>query len=174
MTRLASWLVVAVLVAAGSLARADTATAEAPPPSSLVLPQGKLLLDVYLEMSLSSNAVFSPVSLAPDLWYGLTDAWTLGLVHSTAGATGFIGVSGDSLCLTGTSDGCQLLSGRRHRCSLPSQAAARARCWRLRTRHEPVRARSQARYLWAMGVGQAHVRGSAEPVRRPHEPRSDQ
>src|SRR5580692_9135298 len=106
MTRLASWLVVAVLVAAGSLARADTATAEAPPPSSLVLPQGKLLLDVYLEMSLSSNAVFSPVSLAPDLWYGLTDAWTLGLVHSTAGATGFIGVSGDSLCLTGTSDGC--------------------------------------------------------------------
>ncbi|HEY1817879.1 MAG TPA: hypothetical protein VGG74_36305 [Kofleriaceae bacterium] len=75
-------------------------------PNSLILPKGKLLLDAFLEMNLSSGEAFKPVSLSPDLWYGLTDDLTLGLVHSTTGATGFIGNAGDSLCLTGGSNGC--------------------------------------------------------------------
>lgn len=112
MTRLASWIVAAVVAAGGAAAHADPAPADAPQPSSFVLPKGKLLLDAYLEMSLSATdmatgaGVFKPVSLTPDLWYGLTDDWTLGLVHSTTGATGFIGNVGDSLCLTGTTNGC--------------------------------------------------------------------
>jgi hypothetical protein len=91
----------------------DPAASPAPAPaaanaqtSSFVLPKGQLLLDAFIEMSLSNNAVFEPVSLTPDLWYGVTDDLTLGLVHSSAGATGFLGAAGDSLCLTGTGDGC--------------------------------------------------------------------
>jgi hypothetical protein len=98
-----------------SSARADevgasVSTASASDTDGFVLPKGKLLLDVQLEMSLSSGAAFKPVSLAPDLWYGVTDDLSLGLVHSSLGETGFIGapvsIGGDSLCLTGSSNGC--------------------------------------------------------------------
>lgn len=100
-------MVAAVVAAGGAVAHADpAASADAPQPSSFVLPKGKLLLDAYLEMNLSNNEVFKPFSVTPDLWYGLTDDWTLGLVHSTTGQTGFIGGVGNSLCLTGTSAGC--------------------------------------------------------------------
>lgn len=98
-----------------STARADevgasVSTAAASDTDSFVLPKGKLLLDVQLEMSLSSGRVFKPVSLAPDLWYGVTDDLSLGLVHSFLGETGLIGarpgLQGDSLCLTGSDNGC--------------------------------------------------------------------
>jgi hypothetical protein len=112
MTRLASWVVAAGIAAGGALAHADPATTAAPQPSSLVLPGGKLLLDVYVEMNMSATdaaagtGVFKPVSFTPDLWYGVTDGLTLGLVHSSTGAIGFIGDVGNSLCLTGANDGC--------------------------------------------------------------------
>jgi len=70
------------------------------------LPRGTLFLDAFLEINLSSDAAFKPVSLAPDLWYGVTDDLTLGIVHSSNGATGIIGGVGDALCLTGKDNGC--------------------------------------------------------------------
>jgi hypothetical protein len=95
-------LLTLVLLGASGVASADTDTNPQPTdgqaPNSLVLPKGKLLLDAFLEMNLSSGAVFKPVSLSPDLWYGLTDDLTLGLVHSTTGGSGFIGGVGNSLC----------------------------------------------------------------------------
>ena len=99
----------------GTIARADDPAELAPPPPAsasatnsdgFVLPKGKLLLDAQLEISLSSGAVFKPFSIAPDLWYGVTDDLSLGLVHSALGEIGFIGGVGDSLCLTGSSNGC--------------------------------------------------------------------
>jgi hypothetical protein len=111
MTRLTMIAVASALLGAG-IARADVSGDANPQPTqtqapnSLVMPKGKLLLDAYLEMDLSSGAAFKPVSLTPDLWYGVTDDLTLGLVHSTTGGSGFIGGIGNSLCLTGSSNGC--------------------------------------------------------------------
>ncbi len=115
MTRLTMIAVASALLGAG-IARADVSASvggdtnpqptQTQAPNSLVLPKGKLLLDAYIEMSLSSGAAFKPVSLTPDLWYGVTDDLTLGLVHSTTGGSGFIGGIDNSLCLTGSSNGC--------------------------------------------------------------------
>jgi hypothetical protein len=112
MQRLKTLLLATSMVAAGgSLASADevgasVSTATASDTDGFVVPKGKLVLDAQLEINLSSGNAFKPVSLAPDLWYGVTDDITLGLVHSSLGETGFIGAAGDSLCLTGSSDGC--------------------------------------------------------------------
>ncbi|MEO6773211.1 MAG: hypothetical protein ABI467_09325 [Kofleriaceae bacterium] len=106
----------AVLAARASTARAEDAdqpvpaaapaAASATAGDSFVLPAGKLLLDAQLELNLTSGAAFKPVSLAPDLWYGVNDDLSLGLVHSGLAETGFIGAVGDSLCFTGSSNGC--------------------------------------------------------------------
>jgi hypothetical protein len=72
----------------------------------LTIPKGKGVVDAFVEINLSSDAAFKPVSITPDLWYGVTDDVTLGLVHSKVGATGVLGGVSDSLCLTGSSGGC--------------------------------------------------------------------
>jgi hypothetical protein len=91
--------------AAAALA-AESAVASPAQTDQLTLPAGKLTLDAFLEANLSKSVAFKPVSLSPDLWYGATDDITLGLVHSSVGATGFLGGVGDSLCLSGSSNGC--------------------------------------------------------------------
>lgn len=72
----------------------------------VTLQKGRAVLNAYLAISLSDGAAFKPVSLSPDIWYGVTDEITAGLVHSAVGTTGFIGGVGQSLCLTGTDNGC--------------------------------------------------------------------
>jgi hypothetical protein len=106
-------LATAVVGAAGSLARADEmgasvsgSTASASDTDRFTLPKGKVLLDAFVEMNLSKDAAFKPVSISPDLWYGVNDDVTIGLVHSGVGATGFLEAVGNSLCITGSSNGC--------------------------------------------------------------------
>ena len=72
----------------------------------MTLPEGRVLVQGYIQMSLSTDAVLEPLSLSPDVWYGLTDDLSLGLAHSAAGTGGLYGAAGNSLCLTGTSNGC--------------------------------------------------------------------
>jgi len=84
---------------AGPAAGADGA-------DQLTLPKGRLLLDASIVASLVSGAVFKPFSVSPDLWYGVTDDITVGLVHSSAGVGGFLGIPGSSLCLSGSGGGC--------------------------------------------------------------------
>jgi hypothetical protein len=57
-------------------------------------------------VSLSADATFEPVSIAPDVWYGVSPRITVGLVHSSRAMTGFLGGAGDGLCLTGEEGGC--------------------------------------------------------------------
>ncbi len=121
-------LVCAVLGATLSVARADTdptesgatppsAAASAENPDKLTLPKGRLVLDAYLGISLTSDFVGKPITLSPDIWYGVSDDLTVGLVHSGVGTTGFIGdqggnsPAGSALCLSGTSDGCRDVYG---------------------------------------------------------------
>ncbi len=94
---------------AAACSTAGAAQASASPQTDevqLTLPGGKLFLDAFLETSLSKDAAFKPVSLAPDLWYGISDDLTLGLVHSGRGATGIFGGVGDGVCFTGKDNGC--------------------------------------------------------------------
>lgn len=108
-------LVCVALGAMLSTARADTdsdseskpaAAATADGSDQLTLPKGRLLLNAFVGMNLSSGAVFKPFSISPDVWYGATDDITVGLVHSGVGRSGFIGGVADALCLAGTSGGC--------------------------------------------------------------------
>ena len=70
------------------------------------LGQGRLLLSGFVEIGLNNGAAFKPISITPDIWYGVTDEITAGLVHSGTGLSGFLGSQGDALCLTGTDNGC--------------------------------------------------------------------
>src|SRR4051812_49216493 len=110
-------LVCVVLGATLSTARADdtelgpaaptaAAAASSGGTPQLTLPKGRVVLDVYVPINLSDTQAFKPVSISPDLWYGVDDKLTVGLVHSSGGASGFIGTPKTALCLTGTDNGC--------------------------------------------------------------------
>jgi hypothetical protein len=91
-----------------ALSSGSAAAQEAVPTEELqlTLPGGKLFLDAFVEVNLSKSNAFKPVSIAPDLWYGINDDLTLGLVHSGRGATGLYGLPGHGLCLTGKDNNC--------------------------------------------------------------------
>jgi hypothetical protein len=57
-----------------------------------------------IELNFSRRRVYDPVSVAPDLWFGVTDRITVGLIHSSR-ATGVID-AGNGLCSTGSAHGC--------------------------------------------------------------------
>lgn len=115
-----SVFVCVVLGATLSIARADTepegdpgtaAPLAASVPAGdgndqLTLPKGRLVLDAFIGISLSTDLVAKPFSISPDLWYGVSDDLTVGLVHSARGGSGFMGGVGTSLCLAGEENGC--------------------------------------------------------------------
>jgi hypothetical protein len=68
----------------------------------LTLQKGRLVVNAYLGIGLSDGAAFKPISISPDVWYGVTDDITAGVVHSAVGTTGFIGGVGESLCISGS------------------------------------------------------------------------
>lgn len=72
----------------------------------MTLPKGRVLVQGYIAMSLSSELVFKPVSLSPDVWYGFSDDLSIGLTHSSVGTGGVYGGAGTSLCLTGEGNNC--------------------------------------------------------------------
>ncbi|MBX3155117.1 MAG: hypothetical protein KF773_03885 [Deltaproteobacteria bacterium] len=88
------------LLGAATTARADDVApaAAGKPAQQLTIPKGKLVIDAFIDINLSTGAAFDPVSISPDIWYGLSDDITLGLVHSTAGQFGFVSGPGSSLC----------------------------------------------------------------------------
>jgi opacity protein-like surface antigen len=97
----------ALVVLVGPAARAARAqTSDVSEERQMTLPAGRILVQAFAEISLSEEAVAEPISLAPDLWYGVSDVLTVGLVHSTRAATGLLGNAGDGLCLTGEDNGC--------------------------------------------------------------------
>jgi hypothetical protein len=70
------------------------------------IPAGHFVIDAFLTMDLSINVAGQGISLSPDIWYGITDDITVGLVHSRAGENGFLGGIGDSLCFSGQTGEC--------------------------------------------------------------------
>lgn len=70
------------------------------------MPAKRGMLHAQLGINLSTDAVGKPINLSPDIWYGINDKLTVGLIHSAVGATGIQGIPGTSLCLTGEDNGC--------------------------------------------------------------------
>ncbi len=73
----------------------------------LTMPKQEWHVFVPVEVDASRGHGLEPVSLAPDVWYGLKPRLTIGLVHSSVGRTGFYGRAGDGLCVTGKDKGCK-------------------------------------------------------------------
>jgi hypothetical protein len=72
----------------------------------MTLKQGALSITATMEMSVSKNAVGKPTSLAPDIFYGVTNDLAVGIIHSGFAFTGFRGSAGSGLCLSGKDNGC--------------------------------------------------------------------
>lgn len=100
---LLAFALAAPLVGTAAAAAADPVDVGDP---RMTVPAGQAVLYAQLEVSLAKDAVFEPVSIAPDLWYGVDPRLTLGLVHGGRATSGFFGGAGDGLCLTGERKGC--------------------------------------------------------------------
>ncbi|HVV84504.1 MAG TPA: hypothetical protein VHE35_15655 [Kofleriaceae bacterium] len=117
MLALRSCLLLSCLTAVPSLALADhhedsdDVPAVSSDPDGLVAvrrgiqgPAGLLSARVTLGINLSSDLVGKPISLAPDIYYAVTDRFQLGLVHD--GPMRWQSRPGAGLCLTGQDGGC--------------------------------------------------------------------
>jgi hypothetical protein len=72
----------------------------------LTLAQGTVQVALTAELEMSVDRVGKPLSLAPDVSYGVSDDLTVSLIHSKYGITGFRAAAGGGLCLTGEDNGC--------------------------------------------------------------------
>jgi hypothetical protein len=73
--------------------------------SGVTLPPGRLAMSGALQIGLSRDSAFDPISIAVDLWYGINDRLQAGVVTSMRGTFGFwsgalLGGLGTGLCLT--------------------------------------------------------------------------
>jgi hypothetical protein len=100
------------LLALSPLAIADDVTpvSEAPSGEDSVMrgvqgPAGMFHARVLLHVNLSSDQLGKPVSLAPDLYYSVTDRLQLGLLHN--GPMGLQTRPGAGICFTGSENGCR-------------------------------------------------------------------
>ncbi|HUS63573.1 MAG TPA: hypothetical protein VMZ28_03480 [Kofleriaceae bacterium] len=71
------------------------------------LPKGRGAVSLTLQSGLSKGQGAEPLSVAPDVWYGVTEGWQVGGVSSVQGMTGFwsgalSGYTGSGACLSGT------------------------------------------------------------------------
>jgi hypothetical protein len=79
------------------------------PKGRMTLPGGKFMFNVIGEANMAKGATGKPLSIAPDLWIGVADRLTFGIVHSGRGATGFLTGFGTGLCFRGGENGaCSL------------------------------------------------------------------
>jgi hypothetical protein len=72
---------------------------------SLLPAAGVFRFDTTVFMNLSKDEAGEPVQIAPDLWYGVTDRFALGVVHSSYNTVGFYGYGG-GVCVSGEDQGC--------------------------------------------------------------------
>ena len=92
------------LASLGPVAREPRSNPSPSPPNaedlvsrSLVLPAGAVAAELTIEVNLAHHFWAQPLSLAPDVWWGATERWTVGLVHSNASVDRFS--PGASFCV---------------------------------------------------------------------------
>jgi len=96
----------AASISISTTALAEEATPAEEPPIVMTAAKGSLFVMAHLDINLSKDAAFKPVSLAPDIWYGATEKLSIGLTHSGLASSGFWGGAGAGICLTGKDKGC--------------------------------------------------------------------
>jgi len=90
-------------------AMAPPPAAPAAPAASLTLHTNAIQASVTAEMGMTSGApVAAPASIAPDLSFGVTNAFTLSAITSGAALTGFRGGAGAGICMGGTDRSCRV------------------------------------------------------------------
>jgi hypothetical protein len=67
-------------------------------------PEGLITARINLLINASKDSFGKPTSLAPDLYYSVTDTVQLGILHT--GPMGWQTLPGAGLCLSGSSNGC--------------------------------------------------------------------
>jgi hypothetical protein len=108
---------VAVFLCRGAVARAEVTGGGGDVPAVSDAPMGKVAVRrgvqgpaglftarLLLLINASKDNFGKPISLAPDLYYSLSDTVQIGLLHT--GPMGWQTRPGAGLCLTGTNDGC--------------------------------------------------------------------
>jgi hypothetical protein len=85
------------VIACAAPARAEPDRAADLVARSVVLDEGQLAAELTVEANLAPTQVASPLSLAPDLWWGVTSRWTIGIVHSGPSVARF--APGASVCV---------------------------------------------------------------------------
>lgn len=65
----------------------------------MTLQAGGFMLGIAVETNLASGKTAKPISIAPDIWFGLHDRITAGIYHSGRATTGFLTSFGSGLCL---------------------------------------------------------------------------
>lgn len=95
----------AVTVAAATCAPATVrADADDLVTRPLVLAEGQLAASLALEISLVQRSVGTPISLAPDVGYGVARRWTVALIHSSPSVDRI--TAGSSFCVRQSDDTC--------------------------------------------------------------------
>jgi hypothetical protein len=74
------------------------ATIEAAPMGNN-LGEGKFAINAAFKVGLSDGATGDPISIEPDIWYGINQKLTAGLVTSGQAITGFWGGAGNGVCV---------------------------------------------------------------------------
>jgi hypothetical protein len=102
-------LIGCVLAAAPSAYADDEDVSSAPDGQYAVMrgvqgPAGMLAARIVLGINMSADLAGKPISLAPDLYYSVSDKLQLGLLHE--GPMGWQMKPGLGLCLTGEDNGC--------------------------------------------------------------------
>lgn len=89
----------------GPATEEDGGTMAAPP---MLTPMSKLNIHVGVGLNLGSDAIAKPITITPDIFYGIKNRLEIGIAHSSAAITGFWGQSDlhGGLCVTGTDSGC--------------------------------------------------------------------
>ena len=67
-------------------------------------PAGMFDVRIFLDINLSKDRAGKPVSLAPDIYYSVSDALQIGLLHTLP--MGWQTLPGTGLCLSGKDSGC--------------------------------------------------------------------
>jgi len=74
-------------------------------PANITLRQGGIGIDGDVAVGMSSGFAGKPISIVPNVYYGVTDTLSVGL-GSNPGSEIFQNVAGAGLCLSGQSNGC--------------------------------------------------------------------
>ncbi|HTM22291.1 MAG TPA: hypothetical protein VL172_17345 [Kofleriaceae bacterium] len=72
----------------------------------MILAKGKIGVAVAVQVNLSKDLVAKPISIQPDVAYGVMPKLDVGLYHSSYGIAGWWGGLAGGICVSGTDNGC--------------------------------------------------------------------